>query len=328
MTPDGGHRPRVEFLVVGSARSGTTLVQRLACEIPGIRMPAETHFFSGYARDLLERATFPLSGDVLAEEVGRFLDRDNAQGLDLDVDATVKDLGGSCAGPFALFDAVVRGLAGPAEVWGEKTPDHLLWWRPISRAAPWVRFVVVVRDPRAVVASSMSVPWRDNPELRDWGPRVHLAMAQRWAIDQHQAALLSAELGPDRCLVLRYEDVVADPGSVRAAVSGFLGRQITGALQAPPSNIVHPWEPWKRRALEEVGAGRVAVWRTELTRRQATDVAVVCRDGMRRFGYRPRPGPSRAAWATIRIGRRTQGELAKFRDAYRWYQWEIDRRSL
>jgi hypothetical protein len=328
VTADDTHPPRVDFLVVGSARSGTTLVQRLACEIPGVRMPAETHFFSGYARDLFERVTFPLSGGALEREIGRFLDRENAFGLELDVKATVADLGGSCAGPFALFDALVRGLAGPAQVWGEKTPDHLLWWRPVSRAAPWLRFVLVVRDPRAVVASSMSVPWRDNPELSEWGTRVHLAMAQRWAIDQHQAAAMSAQLGPDRCLVVRYEDVVVNPGAARSAVAEFLGLPTGDTLQVPPSDIVHEWEPWKRRALEDVGDDRVAAWRTELTRRQAGDVAVVCRDGMGHFGYHPRPGPARSSWATIRMGRRTRRELARFRDAYRWYQWEIDRRSL
>ena len=328
MTTDVEHPSRVDFLVVGSARSGTTLVQRLACEIPGVRMPAETHFFSGFARDLLGRVAFPLSGAALADEIGRFLDRDNARGLDLDIDATMRDLDGTCISPFALFDALVRGLAGPAQVWGEKTPDHLLWWRPIGRAAPWVRFVVVVRDPRAVVASSMSVPWRDNPELREWGPRVHLALAQRWAIDQHQAAGLSTDLGPQRCLVLRYEDVVVDPDAARSNLSNFLGRPLTGGLQVPPSHIVHAWEPWKHRALEAVGDDRVASWRTELTPRQAMEVAAVCRDGMRRFGYRPYPGPAHTAWATMRIGRRARGELAKLRDAYRWYQWEIDRRAL
>ena len=35
----------VSFLMVGTPRSGTTLLQRLACELPGVGMPPETHFF-------------------------------------------------------------------------------------------------------------------------------------------------------------------------------------------------------------------------------------------------------------------------------------------
>ena len=228
MTVDPDVKPRVEFLVVGSARSGTTLVQRLACEVPGVRMPPETHFFSGYTRELLARCSFPLEGIELRREIELFLARDNAAGLVLDVRAVLAELGDRCSGPYQLFDVIVRHLVGPAEIWGEKTPDHLLWWRPITRAAPWMRFVLVVRDPRAVVASSLSVPWRDNPELREWDEDVYLAMAQRWAIDQQRGAAMAAELGP-RCLPLRYEDVVADPDGARSAISAFLGRGPSGA---------------------------------------------------------------------------------------------------
>ena len=73
--------PRVRFLVVGSPRSGTTLVQRLACEIPGVRMPAETHFFSQFATGLLARRSFPLTGEALVDEIGRFASLDSSRGL-------------------------------------------------------------------------------------------------------------------------------------------------------------------------------------------------------------------------------------------------------
>ena len=36
----------LSFLVVGTARSGTTLVQRLCCELPRVWVPGETHFWS------------------------------------------------------------------------------------------------------------------------------------------------------------------------------------------------------------------------------------------------------------------------------------------
>lgn len=38
--------PAPAFLIVGTPRSGTTLVQRLASELPGVAIPPETHFFS------------------------------------------------------------------------------------------------------------------------------------------------------------------------------------------------------------------------------------------------------------------------------------------
>ena len=54
----------VDFLIVGTPRSGTTLVQRLACELPGVGMPRETEFWLGYRSSPLRTASFPLEGEV------------------------------------------------------------------------------------------------------------------------------------------------------------------------------------------------------------------------------------------------------------------------
>jgi len=62
VTPEVGRRGP-DFLIVGSARSGTTLVQRLACELPGVAMPPETHFFDIFLRRLL-----PVAPQILADE--------------------------------------------------------------------------------------------------------------------------------------------------------------------------------------------------------------------------------------------------------------------
>ena len=197
----------VRFLVVGSPRSGTTLVQRLACEIPGVRMPPETHFFTRYAVGLMARRQFPLDAEALAEEIRLFAGGDQVGGLDVDVAAVVDDLGGTCARPFDLFDALVRYLAGPAEVWGEKTPNHLVWWRPISEASPTISFVVVVRDPRAVVASNLAMPWREDRRIPAWGDQVHLAFAALWARLQRQVMAMEHEAyQAQRDFFMRYGD--------------------------------------------------------------------------------------------------------------------------
>jgi hypothetical protein len=280
-TPPGS----VGFLVVGSPRSGTTLVQRLACEIPGVAMPPETHFFSDFAGGLVTNHRFPLRGRELADAVRSFAEAEPSSGLDIDVDAVVSDLGGTCLRPFDLFEALVRHLAGPAEIWGEKTPNHLVWWRPINAAAPWMRFVAVVRDPRAVVASNLDMPWRTDPTLPTWGDQMHLAFAELWRFFQIQTLAMAEALGPTRCLVVRYEDVVKDPDATRGRLAHFLGRPLDGSAQTAPAGIVLPWESWKAQALDPVADDRVAMWREQLDRRRATEIALVCHTPMAAFDY-------------------------------------------
>jgi hypothetical protein len=315
-------------MVVGSPRSGTTLVQRLACEISGVRMPPETHFFTEFVPGLLARRTFPLDAAALSEEIGNYLALEGSRDLALVPQAVIDDLGGACERPFALFDALVRQLAGPAEVWGEKTPDHLVWWRALARAAPWLRFVAVVRDPRAVVASTLSMPW-DDPRVPAWGDRTYLSHAARWAVLQDQVGAMHDTLGAERCLVLRYEDVVVDPGAARTALASFLGRPGVTELQVPSEGMVLPWEPWKRHAFDPVGTDRVSAWRATLGERRSRHVGAVCRAGMGRFGYvQGRPGPLRAAWAWAGLGPMTLGRVARYRRAYAGYMEAIDRCRL
>jgi hypothetical protein len=323
-----GTAGHVAFLVVGSARSGTTLVQRLICELPGVKMPPETHFFSQFAAGLLARRSFPLDTEQLSEELASFAASKSSRGLDIDADAVVSDLAGACDGPFALFDALVRRISGPAEMWGEKTPDHLLWWRPIARSAPWMRFVAVVRDPRAVVASNIEMPWRDDQRMPAWGDQIHLAFAERWACLQRQVKAMRSELGPTRSLVVRYEDVVADPDETRARLAEFLGRRARADLQAAPAGIVLPWESWKREALGPVVRDRVDSWRQSLGDSRAREVAAVCRTGMRDFGYADAPSTGAAFVTLSRLGPRAIARLVSYRRAYEGYLEVIDRRRL
>lgn len=277
---------RVSFFVVGSPRSGTTLVQRLACELPGVKMPPETHFFSQFAAGLLRRRNFPVGRTELAEEISTFAKLETSRGMSIDVDRIVSDLGGSCSSPFEMFDAIVRHVAGPAEVTGEKTPNHLLCYQALFRAAPWLKFIGVVRDPRSVVASNLSMPWRDQERFVRWGEDVHLAFATQWSIWQQKMLQMSAELGPERCIVVRYEDVVADPDAARRRIAVFLGRPADERSETPPAEIVLPWEDWKNAALGDVVTDRVTSWGEQLTAKQAAEVLALCRSSMCKVGYR------------------------------------------
>jgi glycosyltransferase involved in cell wall biosynthesis len=320
---------RVGFLVVGSARSGTTLVQRLACEIKGVRMPPETHFFSDFAWDLCFRRIFPIAMPELRDEIERFLALENSKGLEIDIPALVEDLRGKCNSIFELFEAIVRNLTGGARVLGEKTPGHLWWWPAIAEAAPHVQFVLTVRDPRAVVASILSMPWAKEGELAQWGDKAHLSLATRWAFDQEVAAAMIDAVGPSRCVVLRYEDVVARPETARHGIARLIGLGEDVSYQKAPDDLVLPWESWKLRALDEVTTDRVSTWGEDLGTARADEVAAICRAGMVRFGYSLRqPDAKTAALRRFRLGKKVREKLDEELDHYRIYESKIKQINL
>ena len=302
---------RVDFVIVGTARSGTTLLQRLASELPGVCVPPETHVLSHLAPGLLGRRSLPLGRDELGRELGAYLALPCCRGLDLDVASVVDRLGGRCDSVLDLLAAVAAQLAGPCRLLGEKTPEHLLWWRPLTDAWPHLKVVAVVRDPRAVVASALEVPFgMDHVDV----------LTERWLADQATLAACRRHLTPDRMLVLRYEDVVVDPEAARRQVAELLGAELSGAELSgselpgaelsgaelpgsgvaagparrgpgPAPRLYHDWETWKLRVNEPVTTARAARWEEVLTPRQAVWIAATCRPAMHELGYEVVPGP-------------------------------------
>ncbi len=267
------------FLIVGTPRSGTTLVQRLASELEGVRVPPETHFFTDFVTEVLKRWRLPLSGAALREVLDAYAGRHYLRDIPFDADAVTADLDGRCGSLVELYGAIVRHLAGPARIVGEKTPGHLLWWRPLTRALPELKLVAVVRDPRAVADSWVRLGWGDDP----------LRAAHRWSSDTRRVLAASKALGPERFLLVRYELLVADPDAVQTRVAEFLGspgRPVAPAGRARlDASLVPGWETWKHEALNAVDPAQADRWRETLAVAQSNDVRALCRTGMVGLGY-------------------------------------------
>ena len=263
------------FIIVGTPRSGTTLVQRLASELREVAVPPETHFFSLFVEE--HRPSFPLVGDGLVAALTEYtaIEQVAATGLrPSDVTAQLADPT-RVSRPVELFAAVVRAMADADKpVLGEKTPSHLLWWRPLTSALPQLKVVGVIRDPRAVVASNLAV---------EWGMRSLGALAGRWVADERLLDDAAALLGPARFQLLRYEDVVADPAAARNQIAGFLG--VDGDAVETAGAVASPRETWKARASGPVTTDRVASWAAELEPGGADIISALCRRGMARHGY-------------------------------------------
>ncbi|MDQ7904971.1 sulfotransferase [Phytohabitans sp. ZYX-F-186] len=294
----------LSFLVVGTPRSGTTLTQRLCCELPGVAMPPETHFLHRYAPRLLARRRFPLSRGEVERELEDFRHLPTSAGLRLDTGEVLDLVGRRCDTLLDLFAAVVVALCPPAARYGEKTPEHLLWWRPLAEADPRLRLVGVVRDPRAVAVSHRSVPW---------GIEDATVLAEEWALDQRQLRAAARHLGPGRCLLLRYEDVVADPDGARERLAELLAVRPGGPAAAPPpAGIVHGWEWWKSSALQAVTTERTAAWREVLPPADIAAIEEVAGAEMAAYGYLDRP-PARRRRAGTEVRDRLSARLYRVR---------------
>jgi hypothetical protein len=183
----------------------------------------------------------------------------------------------------------------------------LIWWRVLARDVPELKFIAVVRDPRAVVASAITVPF---------GSDSYVVRAEEWRADQRLIHDAVRALPAQRLLVVRYEDLVTDLEVAHQSVCDFLG--VSHPAPSPVGGQPRPAflrrEVWKTNVHDEITADRVEVWRSRLTTRQAEQVAAICRAEMGAFGYE-HAAPSRMVSLRhlAKLGPRDQLRRLRFR---------------
>lgn len=266
---------RVKFLIVGTPRSGTTLVQRLACELEGVRVPRETYLLSEFAVRIGRADPFPWYGGVLRAGLGRYVALPELEGTGPDPDLLYDALNGQAESILDLLDVIV-GATAPSGGWlhGEKTPDHLQWARLVAAARQDLKLICVVRDPRAVALSQRETPWGTS----------NLAFsAIRWVIDQREVRHLQRTF-TDRVLIVRYEDVAVRPDQARTHIGRFLGVNETAPTPVADT-LYRSSETWKSLATGEIRDARAERWRADLTPAAAAVVDAVANREMSHWGY-------------------------------------------
>ena len=273
------------LFVVGFARSGTTLAQRLVAEHFEFPTLPETHFFERLGKHGPRQGLLPApAARELLVELQAFLELDLARHQALLRSPTVSVR--------ALFLSLLGEQLGSVQVaasghWLEKTPAHLGRLPQILAAFHDAHFLLVVRNPLASFASRQELArpgcgWGETWQGVD-------AMSTRW-LQLHERAEAFAAMHPGRVLWVRLEDLAAAPAASLARIGTWLGRQPAQGWQLRPlqTRIVQPFEPWKLPALGAVDpAVATRQGRPGLDAEDSAQVRALLGAWMRRLGYLP-----------------------------------------
>lgn len=252
------------IIVGGSHRSGTTLVRRLLDSHPRIFCPPEIKFY----KDLLGQ--FP--DDPLAH--GRL--GSSIKALDLPTETWLDEFGRALC---RCYELAVR-QAGKRR-WADKSPENAI------NAGHWDRllegrlaFVLVVRHPLDIIASMEEIGM-DKVIPRDAAGRAahvrdYIAMGLSF-VDAH----------PQRSIVIRYEQLVADPRAELIRLMTFLGEDYDETmLEALPSvQRGEGLEDPKADSHRGISGDSVGRWKRELSSRDLEVARPVVEPIASRLGY-------------------------------------------
>lgn len=205
---------QTRYIFIGGAhRSGTTLVQRIV----------------GTHSQVLAGREFDFTLDVMTLrdrihtclESGRIADLVNEADID--------------RGFAHLFDGMFqrRLEADGKRVLAEKTPSNALVLGKLCECLPQARCVLVLRDPRSVVAS-MKVVGHKHHKSGMRPPRMCASVSSSLdEINSHWSAALRDMEQTDRIMLIYYEDLVASPEPVIRELCEFLGLRFEQDMLAP-----------------------------------------------------------------------------------------------
>jgi hypothetical protein len=190
---------------------------------------------------------------------------------------------------------------------------------PLARAFHDARFIGIVRDPRAVVASFRGMARTDPTQ------DVHaLSLVRHWR--KLVACATQCKTDPelsDKCLFIDYESLVTGPYDGIKKLCAFLDVPFDDRM-VDAGNFIDPasGRPWRGNSsfeedLSTIAATGVARWREELDEDCIAAVELLAQHEMERLGYETTTGP----------GSRESVERATaylFHESGRYSNWRTD----
>jgi len=291
-------KPPLAFLC-GHRKSGTTLLANLLDGHPQLAVyPIDLALLYGYFPEFMRTHLDPQERRARLRQI---LFDDLRQRLDqalLDVDALERhffaglneaDLGRLDTLIARLMAAYCRVVDAPAVRHGifketsiEIYADELCGWFPD------VRFIHLVRDPRDNFAALAAGVEGHYGRMGEDHNRTLASLLNRVRTGFRFGRMNRAQLGRERYLVLRFEDLATAPEPAMRTVADFLEIAFTPSLLTPTTlGQATGGNAFDGVAAFEVNPRNVGRWRERISPEDAQVIEFHLADDMEEFGYKP-----------------------------------------
>lgn len=282
-------KTRSPIFIVGANRSGTTLLRLILNAHSNIAIPEELLYLRSYLWGV--HVNHWRKPEISREHYERFVSQLIEQKSPLlpgiDPERVKQDVLSHDTIDFrrpyqTLLEHWMR-VEGKKR-WGEKTPANLFYADVIRDMFPDARFIHVVRDPRAGVASMMRADFFPHDVAFN-------------ALDRHKhmtqgRAILERHVPAEQRMTLKYENLVTEPEKTIKTICHFLEEEFEPPMlqfYKDASSYMKPSavNDFNAAATKPISSAMIDKWMEELKPGDIATIEKICEEEMREFNYVP-----------------------------------------
>lgn len=240
------------LFLVGCPRSGTTLLQSLLAAHPQIYSFPESKFFQYLIptyeprrlalRIIASRHLRTRLAEFFKDEIGRPEMLKRLPKIPIMREYTRRFIN--------ILDSLTTEQG--KSIWLEKTPEHIHYIDYIEKFVPGVKFIHILRHGSDTVASMYEVTRKYPSKYWRQGWSIDTCL-ERWI---NSVEITRQHLHKSNHMVVRYEDLVADPQVELEKLCKFIGidfdQKMLHDYQMAAEKVCLEIEPWKARATQAI----------------------------------------------------------------------------
>lgn len=268
------------FFIVGSQRSGTTLLRLILNAHSRIAIPEEGTFWMPLIRSLRGKYGESIPGKSLESYI-RYIKRNEQFKTWLMQDLSVFDrlAGRRDVSLRDIMKALYSEYAKEheKEIWGDKTPSFFRMTGELSNIFPGAKFIHIVRDGRDVYLSMKGME----------AGRENIAVAAlEWKYKVEKAKRTLSELPADSAIEVRFEDILTGPEQNIRRICNFLGVAFEkGMLDFYKTSRKYIGEHHSDLIFKPINSDTAGKWKKKLTGEENRIFEYVASDCLRKHGY-------------------------------------------
>jgi protein-tyrosine sulfotransferase len=279
------NEPYFPFFIIGSGRSGNTLLRRILASHPSYHIPPETYVLGAITKKYWTVAHMDWNDIVpFIYSFFQFHDEFETFGVEnlAELVRTVRRLEeprrslALIINAFYEWHAQQHGIS--FERWGDKTPLNVYVLKRLHNVFPKAQFIHIVRDGGDVVASYLEAGIYQSAEEAAWRWRRAVGLCRRFG-----------KANARSYLEVRYEDLVTEPRHTVSRICAFLGTPFDERMLDPPGDAAWlgdvPRRERHREVFKPISADKIGKGRKALSAEQKRLVSAIIARQLVEFGY-------------------------------------------